>query len=506
MIQPDAGFLPAQSTFFQDQNSDVCDCHPHVEDGADFTSWDPLSTPQALREHIEELRLTVDEQALDMASAGIDPDNPDPLDDSAVDQADHWHALRDELKSAESEYENVVQSVLPFGGGAADGAPLGKDVNTRTPPEGYKDAVKARFKLQETVKEILPNHSIGHCFRSRRGVENVKVVFSKAHKKTHFGGLQTCGSVWVCPVCAGHIAARRKEELEKAIESHLKDGGGIYLITYTVPHHREDDLGDMVKRFSDAQQRLKRGAPWKRIKDRFGWIGSVRALEVTHGQNGWHPHVHEVVFLSRPWNKQERPLGGVFDSEDAFLSEFKEKVFSRWSRFAVKCGFEAPSSRHGVDIQNAEFAGSYAAKWGLQDEVTKAHIKRGNGHGRSPFDLIRSYQEGDKRAGMLFMEFAGVFKGKRQLVWSKGLKARFQIQEFTDEQLAELKEDEGIVVGVFSSDDWRIVCRHNLRAEVLLAALSGWANVLSLIRVYRDPGGSASNSEDYGPSGYRMAS
>ena len=31
-----------------------------------------------------------------------------------------------------------------------------------------------------------------------------------------------------------------------------------------------------------------------------GADGSIRALEVTHGQAGWHPHVHVLLLTSAP--------------------------------------------------------------------------------------------------------------------------------------------------------------------------------------------------------------
>jgi hypothetical protein len=40
---------------------------------------------------------------------------------------------------------------------------------------------------------------------------------------------------------------------------------------------------------------------------------------------------------------------------------------------------------------------------------------------RTPWDLARDFQEtGDCRSAELFREFARAFKGKKQLVWSRG--------------------------------------------------------------------------------------
>lgn len=481
------------------------DSHCRHDDTHSDSAKKPVDEYGEAWENLDNLREVIQDMALDMGMGGIDPDNPDPLDDSAVYQSDRYHSLKDELKEAEKSYHGSIQPVLPFTSEEEVGAPLGRDVKTRTPHPSDGGARSRRFALQDTVKKLLldlhpaghQQHAIGHCYRTRQGTADVKMVFSKEHKNTHFGNLQTCGNVWICPVCAAQVAENRKGELKKAIKTHVQNGGGVYLATYTVPHKREDDLKEMFLRFKDARQRFKRGAPMKRIKDRFFWNGSITATEITYGQNGWHPHTHEVVFLDKPWFGQRKATGESYKTEDEFIVDFKEKVYGRWRRFAEKCGFDSPSRDHGVDIQNAEFAGNYVAKWGddkneaskkweIYDEVTKAHIKTGKGKGRTPFDLIRSFQDGDTHAGKLFIEFASVFKGTRQLSWSKGLKSRFNIQEFSDEELVKRQEDEGIILGVFDREQWNLVRRHDLRADVLYAGLNGWPTVLSLIRGYQE--------------------
>ena len=46
----------------------------------------------------------------------------------------------------------------------------------------------------------------------------------------------------------------------------------------------------------------------------------------------------------------------------------------------------------------------------------------------------------DKDCGKLFQEFAIAMKGSRQLVWSRGLKSLLDLDEKTDEELAEETE------------------------------------------------------------------
>ena len=90
-------------------------------------------------------------------------------------------------------------------------------------------------------------------------------------------------------------------------------------------------------------------------------------------------------------------------------------------------------------VQGATAAGQYLGKWGAAEELALSGRKSGRA-GRSPFQLLADYSDaGDKRAGALFAEYAAAFKGRRQLVWSPGLKKRAGIDEVSDEAAAEMQ-------------------------------------------------------------------
>ena len=94
---------------------------------------------------------------------------------------------------------------------------------------------------------------------------------------------------------------------------------------------------------------------------------------------------------------------------------------------------------HGVDVRNGTYAAKYVSKWGLEEEVTKGHLKKGLNGSLTPFDLLRGCSTNNHYKA-LFKEFADVFKGKQQLVWSKGLKELLGIKQVTDEELIEETE------------------------------------------------------------------
>ena len=62
--------------------------------------------------------------------------------------------------------------------------------------------------------------------------------------------------------------------------------------------------------------------------------------------------------------------------------------------------------------------------------------------------------------------------------WSNGLKAKFNLVEKDDEELAAELEDSAELLGLISPDEWRDVFKVKARATVLeLAAAAGWPAV-----------------------------
>lgn len=97
--------------------------------------------------------------------------------------------------------------------------------------------------------------------------------------------------------------------------------------------------------------------------------------------------------------------------------------------------------------------------------------------GRTPFALLMDYGDGDEQSGVLFMQYAKAFKGRRQLVWSTDLRARLGLsQEATD---AELGADEvselDIILARLSLAEWKAIYYTDHRGTLLDIASSGSA-------------------------------
>ena len=382
------------------------------------------------------------------------------------------------------------------GAGSAKGAPPAGDgrAGRETAALGINAKLRAtsvnpmarrveRFALQSVARDILPTSRTAKCLRIRAFGCDVQVWRSLEHKTASYAGLQTCGSVWTCPVCAAKIAERRRLEIQDAMAQHRAQGGEVHLLTLTTPHTRFDVLAELLERQAKALQSFLRDRKVKAVFKEMGYLGQIRAWEGTHGRkgtnNGWHPHFHFLQFVQAK-------------ADAAQLLDWKTRLYLRWDAYCQKAGLGSPSFAHGIDLQDGKQASNYVSKWGLEDEMTKAHIKKGKAGGETPFDLLRAVlaDKTDKQAAALFKEFAECFKGKRQLSWSNGLKARFNQVEKEDQELATEIEDNAELLGLLTVDQWRDVLKVKARATVLeLAAAAGWPAVqkfLTFIEGCRD--------------------
>jgi hypothetical protein len=335
-----------------------------------------------------------------------------------------------------------------------------------------------RFIFQSVARKFLPKSRTDKCLRLRQGSKEIQVWQSIEYKTTSYSGLQTCGSVWACPVCSAKIAERRRVEIVAAMAAHKAAGGCMNLLTLTAPHQRDDNLADLLKKQALALKKMFADRTVRSVLADMGVLGQIRALEVTHGRksdynNGWHPHYHLLLFAGSGVDLAR------FDRSQ--MMDWSVKLYQRWAACCVAAGLGMPSFDHGIKLDDGSKAAKYVAKWGLEDEMTKGHTKKAI-HGETPFDFLRAYVDDptDKQAGALFKEFAETFKGKRQLYWSPGLKKRFAIGESSDEELAAQMDDYATMLGMITLEQWCDVLRVDGRGTVLMLAANGGWDAVSL--------------------------
>lgn len=313
---------------------------------------------------------------------------------------------------------------------------------------------KARFGLLTAIREMHPEHRTALCLWSRVSKDaSVQVIKDRETNRARFTGLRVCGRVWTCPVCASKISERRAAELAAAVAVSRAMNIKTALLTCTAPHISQDNLPALLRRMAAAWRSFTSDRRAIESRRAVGLVGTIRNTEVTHGQNGWHPHFHALVFYR----------------SEVDLKQLEAQWSDHWRHCCVKAGLRAPSEAHGLTLQNGDYAAAYVSKWGLEHELTKTMHKTARIGGRTPFDIARDYQAGTDRAAnaALWFEFATAFHGKRQLFWSKGLKELFAVEDVTDEVLAvsESERPTALVVDL-TWPEWRAVRRLH-RAKLL---------------------------------------
>jgi hypothetical protein len=317
----------------------------------------------------------------------------------------------------------------------------------------------SRWGLKSVVNKLLPDIRTSKCMVLRApviggGLADIDVCRGSDTKKAFYHGLMTCGSVWTCPICAAKISERRRQELKLALEVAKDNELRPHFVTLTFPHGISDDLNDILSKMSQAFKRLSTGK--YRVKKQLSELlpcgsieGFIRAIEVTHGRNGFHPHIHMIVFTNSL----------------TYSGHLKMVYGEAWIRACRLAGLPVPSWEHGCTVQDGSHVAEYVSKWGIEDEMTKSNAKQTRQKGVTPWGLLRCALDGDdseyspKRASDLFRVYAKSFAGRRQLYWSNGLRKRLDIaQEVTDEELAERTEDErAAVLATLSTKQWKLI-------------------------------------------------
>lgn len=339
-----------------------------------------------------------------------------------------------------------------------------REKTEKSPIESKADWRRKLYRGTTIAGDILPNFKVSACMckmtGSRVGVEYTPGADGEG--SAHYSGLIKCGSVWTCPICANKIAAERMDQIHKVI---ARSRTIPVLITYTIQHTRTGDKSRLKKTLGDlkkALRYLRQGSARKRFNSRFGVRGYVRSIEIRHGRNGWHPHSHELLLID--------PGAGSVDTE-----EIKRQIESRYNRYLDRQGYT--TNRFTVDVRTdvdaEQMVADYLTKSAV--EVTAGQEKEGAGS-LSPFQLLDAYdQTGDRKYADLYREYAAATKGRNWITWSQGLKKEYEIDDLTDEEIAEREEaaEQAETLIALSRDEWLMVLAKDMRAEIISVASQG---------------------------------
>lgn len=295
-----------------------------------------------------------------------------------------------------------------------------------------------RYRQRELLRGFTGLKRLKGCGAWRARAEHGVPVYVTDEGVAHYGNLQHCASVHACPVCAPRIRQHRADEVRDGAAAWLDQGGGIEFVTVTLPHSEGDRLAPLLKAVRQSWRVVLGGQAWMDDQRDFGVVGTIRALEVNHGPNGWHPHLHVLVFTRRPLHPKER-------------SVFAARIGERWAKAVVSAGYRKPSIRFGsrvVAVSRSEALGDYLSK--VYDEqpaerigleVARGDLKRARrqqGY-RSAFAIAADLAAyGDVGDLELWWEYERATKGVTALRWSKGLRGHIALAAaLTDQEVVD---------------------------------------------------------------------
>jgi hypothetical protein len=228
------------------------------------------------------------------------------------------------------------------------------------------------------------------------------------------------------------LGIRRARQIETALRAHVDAGGSALLATYTVPHTRDESLPVVLARLAGTWRRYAKSA----FRDVLGrhYVGAVRALEVTHGVNGWHPHYHALLFV-----------GGL-----PYLTPVCVALSERWSEVA---GAEWRADVRQVARDGVASVARYLTTDGVAGasyEVASpsSKIPAGRSYAQLLWDYARYRSSVD---AALVYEYAAALHGVHHLTVSPRLR---RLYDFTDPASGwdEISDDH--ILALLNSDEW----------------------------------------------------
>lgn len=292
-----------------------------------------------------------------------------------------------------------------------------------------------------------------------------------------FAGIITCGSVSACPVCSAKVRQEKAIEVEWRAKQWLQDGHGLLFVTLTLPHTMGDDLEDLLDGVLGSWRSMQQDHVLRRALRDAGYVGPLRALEVTHGYNGWHPHLHLLLWFDAPLSAETAAA-----LEDSLFVSWADQVESRLER--------RPSREHGVRadrvgaVRDSDAVAQYLvkmqdgyeptpadARWSAAREMTRADLKRARKSSRTPFQLAEAACTGDKRAQAAWRRYERAMHGRRVLQWGQKLYGVLKAEQTPPEV------EGGAIVTVLELTrlDWNVLRSYNRQLQLLQAVEHGGA-------------------------------
>lgn len=320
------------------------------------------------------------------------------------------------------------------------------------PVGSTSEATVARWRLRDELRHLQPHKRARACGRQPMG----PVAIGHGWQR----GVVTCANPHSCPVCSGRMRVARAVEVARCVRAWTeRDNRGkrrtVGMLTLTVRHGFGDELGELRSGMMRAWRALWKGRAGRELRRAVPHY--VRALDLTYGPHGWHPHIHALFFVD-----------GV-----ELPDEWIERVQELWSNLVAR---ELGESRRpeqssiGAHWTAQPSQSTYLLKLGL--EVGSIATKQAKPGHWNPWQIAGEALKEDRYTAQHDASTARVWRGRwkayvegmagaRALVWSRHVRALAALGDDDDvdaqERGAELEPPEPPErpwVVVVPSGDW----------------------------------------------------
>lgn len=273
------------------------------------------------------------------------------------------------------------------------------------------------------------------------------LVMIRRHKDGNLRptGVATCKSAWGCLGCAARKRAEKSALVKWYVDQHHAAGKAVSFASFTLAHYASDDLADLLEGLRNAFTDMRNLKVYKDAVDEHGIDGWIGALEITHGANGWHPHLHVLFF--------HREFLGVEYGDNAELKAALHEAFARQIDRHLR---RQVHQIHGVDLVPVKTAGGddgtlarYLGK--IQLEMTRQDLKDARSTtSRSPWQIgLDAAETGCPQDAARWIEYLKATKGRNVVTRSPSLMDLYgeptdaDINQLLDDQTAEANDDQG---------------------------------------------------------------
>ena len=312
--------------------------------------------------------------------------SPESVSESIADLGLLQSDLSSKVGDGKVLLESLLTSKTPF---------TTKSVNRSQSEEFEKFESKTvvgpwRYRIHRAMRlaKVIPQERAYLCLNGGISADKVKLIKDQKNN-VHKKGCVRCNMLRACSNCR-QISLREKRQQLRFVTQ--KSNTDLVMATLTMPHKKGDSLVEMMSTLKKAWNSLRNDRHFKKVQEKFGFDWGVCSIEVTHGQNGFHPHYH-VLLGFKDWQSD-----GI-----EYLSKTIQEIWVRVCDAFRKDENIATSNVFATKVTEIkdEFV-EYVAKWNVYNEIAdSSQLKTGKNGNKSIAQLELEATEQYEKKGRI---------------------------------------------------------------------------------------------------------